>query len=133
MSLFYCWILFNSDPDGIAIISTFCPEKRQTRRTGGQGWKGAFSHFLNLITPTDRPTDRLTGRSTDRWTDKACYRVASPRLKKKKHNNYYSVSWTADSAGDWCLAKQRFFRRVHATLQSAPSVGRSVVPSVGNT
>ena len=44
-------------------------------RTGGQGRKGAFSHFS-----TRSPL--RTNRPTDRRTDKASYRVACPQLKR---------------------------------------------------
>ena len=44
-------------------------------QTGGQGRKGAFSHFSTRWLRTDGPTDRRT--------DKASYRVACPQLKTR--------------------------------------------------
>ena len=52
-------------------------------RTGGQGWKYAFSHFSTRAWRTDRPTDQ----PTDGRTDKASSRVAGPQLKSKSVTN----------------------------------------------
>ena len=46
-------------------------------RTGGQGRKGAFSHFLTRV---HGPMDQRTNGPTDQRTDKGSYRVACPQL-----------------------------------------------------